>query len=110
MSWEIVRDTGLLLFVSGSLLLALSWVPREIPNLPDAAWLRNIGDLMMLGGACLAVAAMTIGLVASSRNPSEGKLLGHDSIRSSLHMVEDCIEGLRDCPVPRSASSRQATD
>ena len=86
MSWEIMRDTGLSLFACGSLLLVLSAISRRIPNLPDAAWLRNVGDLIMLGGACLAVAAMAIGFLASGKNWRAE--VGPDSIR--LRMVEDC--------------------
>lgn len=68
MLW-LMRDTGLCIFGCGSLLLVLSGIPRRIPNLPDTASLRNIGDLLMLSGACLAVTAMAFGFLASSGIP-----------------------------------------
>ncbi len=68
MLW-LMRDTGLSIFVCGSLLFVLSGIPRRIPNLPDTASLRNSGDLMMLSGACLAVTAMAFGFLASSGSP-----------------------------------------
>jgi hypothetical protein len=63
---EFTRDVGLSAFVCGSILLGLSKLPRRIPNLPGGAWLSNIGDLMMVGGACLALIAMALGFLASS--------------------------------------------
>jgi len=52
------------MFASGGLLFVLSTIHRRIPNLPDPTLMRIIGDLMMLGGACLAVGAMAFGFFA----------------------------------------------
>jgi hypothetical protein len=57
MFWELMRDTGLLMFAFGCTLLVVSRVQRRVLSLPNPIWLRNIGDLLMLIGACLAVAA-----------------------------------------------------
>jgi hypothetical protein len=69
MLWQLMRDTGLSMFACGGILFALSGAHRRIANLPNPIWLRNIGDLMMLGGACLAVGAMAVGFFASSESP-----------------------------------------
>jgi len=64
MLWQVMRDAGLCIFASGGLLFVLSTIHRRIPNLPDPTLMRIIGDLMMLGGACLAVGAMAFGFFA----------------------------------------------
>jgi hypothetical protein len=64
MWWQLMRDAGLCMFASGGVLFVLSTIHRRIPNLPDRTLLRNIGDLMMLAGACVAVAAMAVGFFA----------------------------------------------
>jgi len=69
MLWQGIRDTGLFMFACGGILFVLSTIYRRIPNLPDLTLLRTIGDLMMLGGACLAVAAMAVGFFAPSESP-----------------------------------------
>src|SRR5271169_3466249 len=70
MLW-LMRDTGLSIFLCGSLLFVLSRIRPRTLNLPDAASLRSISDLMMLSGACLAVTAMALGFFASSGSPQD---------------------------------------
>jgi len=64
MLWQFMRDAGLCMFACGGILFVLGTIHRRIPNLPDPTLLKSIGDLMMLGGACLAVVAMTVGFFA----------------------------------------------
>jgi hypothetical protein len=70
MPWEHVRDLGLIIFVCGGIVLfGLNIIGRRTPLPPDSWWIRNVGDAMMLGGACLAVMAMFVGYWASSGGP-----------------------------------------
>jgi hypothetical protein len=62
----IIRDTGLLLFLAGGVVLfALGKIHLEKSHVALASWIGNIADGMMLGGAALAVVAMLIGFVLS---------------------------------------------
>jgi len=66
MSWETLRDLGLIAFVTGALVtFGLSRVFHRQLGAVNAALMSTIGDAMMLAGACLAVTAMVIGYLAS---------------------------------------------
>lgn len=60
MLWELLRNIGLITFIAGGfVLLGLSTIHRTHPYLPHVELIKNIADGMMLGGACLAVIAMS---------------------------------------------------
>jgi hypothetical protein len=61
-SWEFLRDLGLVVFIAGGALVAFGFsfsriLFRELGP-PNVALMTTIGDAMMLAGACLAVTAM----------------------------------------------------
>jgi len=80
MSWETIRDIGLMSFVCGSFALFAVTLSRCLdPSKPDEwvqslsdTWIWSIGDRMMLIGACLAVSGMFFGYLTSMR--TEGGL------------------------------------
>ena len=66
MLWELLRNIGLITFVIGGfVLLGLSTIHRAHPLGPQPELIRNIADGMMLGGACLAVIAMSMDYLLS---------------------------------------------
>ena len=70
MSWELLRDIGLIMFVFGCVVFIAVTITRyQNPQRPKASWARSIGDGMMRGGACLAVIAMSIGYLVSNGSP-----------------------------------------
>ena len=70
MLWEFLRDTGLIIFISGGLLLlVMNKVLRRRTNRANARRLQTIGDAMMLAGASLAVIAMLVGYFVSGDGP-----------------------------------------
>ena len=70
MSSELLRDLGLVIFAAGAILaFGLCRILSRYPGSPDVALMATIGDAMMVGGACLAVTAMTIGYLAPAGNP-----------------------------------------
>jgi hypothetical protein len=73
MSWEPIRDIGLMIFVCGSFALFAVTLSRCLdPPRPDEwirsfsdSWIWSIGDGLMLIGACLAVSGMFFGYLIS---------------------------------------------
>ena len=74
MSWEFLRNFGLLVFASGGLIVFVVFAFRRFLfrylASPDVAFVATIGDAMMLAGASLALAAMAIGYLVSNASPS----------------------------------------
>ena len=71
MSWEFMRDLGLVIFAAGALVaFGLSRILYRQLGSANVAWMATIGDAMMLAGACLAVTAMVIGFFISGESPS----------------------------------------
>jgi len=70
MSWEFLRDLGLVIFGAGAIVaFGLSRILLRQLGLANAAFMATIGDAMMLGGACLAVTAMSIGYLVLWAKP-----------------------------------------
>ena len=72
-SWEFMRDLGLVVFAVGSALVAFGFsfsriLLRELGP-PNVTLMTTIGDAMMLGGACLAVTAVVMGYLMPAGNP-----------------------------------------
>jgi hypothetical protein len=72
LSWELMRDLGLVVFGVGGTLVAFGFsfsriLLRELGP-PNVTLMTTIGDAMMLAGACLAV-AMGIGYLMPAGNP-----------------------------------------
>ena len=70
-SWEFMRDLGLIIFAAGGALVALGFsrtLFREL-GATNVTLITTIGDVMMLAGACLAVTAMVIGYLMPVENP-----------------------------------------
>jgi hypothetical protein len=65
MAWEMLRDIGLLVFAVGGTCFAIGKVLRRQLGSATAPFLATLGDLTMLAGACLAVAAMILGYFPS---------------------------------------------
>ncbi len=66
MSWELIRDIGLIMFIGGGFLLFAISASRyldppqkneKIRVLVDS-WMWSIGDGMMIAGACVALLGM----------------------------------------------------
>jgi hypothetical protein len=71
MSWEFLRDFGLITFACGALVVfGLSRLLTRRLGSADVALIATIGDAMMLAGASLAVTAMAIGYLVSGASPS----------------------------------------
>jgi hypothetical protein len=71
MSWESLRDLGLITFASGALVaFGLSRILHRQLGSANVALMATVGDAMMLAGACLAVTAMMFGYFVSGENPS----------------------------------------
>jgi len=71
MSWEFMRDLGLVIFAAGALVaFGLSRILYRQLGSANVALIATIGDAMMLAGACLAVTAMVIGFFISGESPS----------------------------------------
>ena len=73
LSWEFMRDLGLVVFAAGGALVAFAFsfsqiLLREL-GLPNVALMTTIGDAMMLAGACLAVTAMGMGYLMPTGYP-----------------------------------------
>ena len=74
MSWEFLRNVGLVTFACGVVVLfavfALrGFLPRLLQS-SNVAFAATIGDAMMLAGASLAVTAMAVGYLVSNAGPS----------------------------------------
>jgi hypothetical protein len=71
MSWEFMRDLGLVVFAAGALVaFGLSRILHRQLGTANVALMATIGDAMMLAGASLAVTAMIIGYLSSGESPS----------------------------------------
>jgi hypothetical protein len=71
MSWEFMRDLGLVIFAAGALVaFGLSRILYRQLGSANVALMATIGDAMMLAGACLAVTAMVIRFFISGESPS----------------------------------------
>lgn len=71
MSWEFMRDLGLVIFAAGALVaFGLSRILYRQLGSANVALMATIGNAMMLAGACLAVTAMVIGFFISGEGPS----------------------------------------
>ena len=71
MSWELMRDFGLVTFACGALVVfGLRRLLTGRLGSADVASISTIGDAMMLAGASLAVAAMAVGYLVSGATPS----------------------------------------
>lgn len=71
MSWEFMRDLGLVIFAAGALVaFGLSRILYRQLGSANVALMATIGNAMMLAGACLAVTAMVIGFFISGGGPS----------------------------------------
>ena len=73
LSWEFMRDFGLVVFAAGGGLVAFGFsfsriLIRELGP-PNVTLMTTIGDAMMLAGACLAVTAMGMGYLMPAGNP-----------------------------------------
>jgi hypothetical protein len=73
LSWEFMRDLGMVVFAGGGALVAFGFscnriLLRELGP-PNVKLMTAIGDAMMLAGACLAVTAMGIGYLTPAGNP-----------------------------------------
>lgn len=69
MSWELMRDIGLVVFAAGITAFGLSKISHRHLRLPNAALVATIGDAMMLAGASLAVTAMAFGYFVPADAP-----------------------------------------
>jgi len=71
MSWELLRDFGLVAFACGALIMFGSsrLLARRFGAI-DFAFIATIGDAMMLAGASLAVTAMAVGYLVANASPS----------------------------------------
>ena len=69
MSWELMRDIGLVVFATGIAGFGLSKISHRYLDLPMAALVATIGDAMMLAGASLAVTAMAFGYFMPAQTP-----------------------------------------
>ncbi len=72
-SWEFMRDLGLVVFAAGGALVAFGFsfsriLLREFSP-PNVTLMTAIGDAMMLAGACVTVTAMGIGYLMPAGNP-----------------------------------------
>ena len=72
LSWEFMRDLGLVVFAAGGALVAFRFsfsriLLRELG--PPNVALMTTGDAMMLAGACLAVTAMGMVYLMPAGNP-----------------------------------------
>ena len=70
-SWEFMRDLGLVIFVVGIVLVVSRFTRIFLRELGAAnvTLMATIGDAMMLAGACLAVTAMVIGYLMPAGSP-----------------------------------------
>jgi hypothetical protein len=73
LSWEFMRDLGLVVFGVGGALVAFRFsfsriLLRELGP-PNVTLMTTIGDTMMLAGASLAVTAMGIGYLMPAGHP-----------------------------------------
>jgi len=70
MSWELLRDLGLVAFSCGA--VAVFGLSRLLARRfgADVAFVAAIGDAMMLAGASLAVTAMAVGYLVANASPS----------------------------------------
>jgi hypothetical protein len=69
LSWEFMRDLGLVVFAAGGRLLPSDLASAKFCFESSVALMTTIGDAMMLAGACLAVTAMGIGYLMPAGNP-----------------------------------------
>ncbi len=70
MSWEFLRDLGLVVFFFGVVFaFGLSRILYRLLGPTNAALMTTIGDAMMLAGACLAVTAMMFGYLVPAEIP-----------------------------------------
>ena len=72
-SWEFMRDLGLVVFAAGGALVAFGFsfgriLLRELGP-PNVRLMTTVGDAMLLAGACLAVTAMGIGYLMPAGYP-----------------------------------------
>jgi hypothetical protein len=71
MSWELLRDLGLVAFFGGAVaVFGLSRLLARRFGAADVAFVTTIGDAMMLAGASLAVTAMAVGYLVANASPS----------------------------------------
>ena len=70
MSWEFLRDVGLIIFATGAVVVfGLTRILHGRLGSAEVPYMATIGDAMMLAGACLAVTAMAIGYLVRGENP-----------------------------------------
>ena len=73
MSWEFLRNVGLVAFVWGGVVVLAVFLLRRFLTRhftsPNVAFVATLGDAMMLAGASLAVTAMAAGYLVSSASP-----------------------------------------
>jgi hypothetical protein len=94
MSWEYIRDIGLLMFVSGGMLLFAVALGQYFDPPQPGAWIRSIfdswmwstGDVLMIGGACLALVGIVVGYLTFSTDSEANPRLGH--VFSSIRGIE----------------------
>ena len=78
MSWESVRDIGLLMFLSGGMLLFAVMLGQYFDPPQPGSWIRSIfdswmwsaGDVLMVSGACLALVGIAVGALAETPIPT----------------------------------------
>lgn len=71
MTWEVLRDLGLVMFAVGAIAaFVLSRVLQRQLGTANVAIMATVGDAMMLVGACLAAGAMAIGFLVSNASPT----------------------------------------
>jgi predicted transporter len=73
LSWEFMRDLGLVVFGVGVAFVAFGFsfsrIASRAGSAPNVTLMTTIGDAMMLAGACLAVTAIGIGYLMPAGNP-----------------------------------------
>jgi len=71
MSWEFLRDLGLIVFSCGAVaVFGLRRLLARRLSSADAVFVATIGDAMMLAGASVAVTAMAVGYLMAATGPS----------------------------------------
>ena len=78
MSWESVRDIGVLMVLSGGMLLFAVMLGQYFDPPQPGSWIRSIfdswmwsaGDVLMVSGACLALVGIAVGALAGTPIPT----------------------------------------
>ena len=82
MSWEVIRNIGLIMFVCGSIVLFAIMLGQYFdPPQPDAwirsiaeSWMWSVGDGLMVAGACLALMGFVVGYLTVTTDPHMARI------------------------------------